>query len=136
MADSLPLRLHPQIFGMCKLAPTADLPRALSRAAPCFIARTSTELSIVAFHDLLEASVGRFRLLGIDLTFGTTESGILRRVIDPLADAEVWVLALGTHDTDYVLVREDQVEAAMGALREAGHRIVVDPVTPPPDTRR
>jgi hypothetical protein len=58
------------------------------------------------------------------MTFGTTESGILKQVIDPLAHALVWVLALGTHDTDYVLVREDQVGIAVQALRDAGHRVI------------
>jgi hypothetical protein len=42
-------------------------------------------------------------------------------LIDPLAAAGIWVLALGTHDTDYLLLRVDQAAAAVVALRSAGH---------------
>jgi hypothetical protein len=62
----------------------------------------------------------------VDMTFGTTETGILKQIIDPLAQARVWILALGTHDTDYVLVREDQSQIAVNALRAAGHRLTCD----------
>jgi hypothetical protein len=123
MNDGLPLQLFPGRFGMCKLAPTELIPARFLAAAPCFIARTADELSIVAPLPLTESSSGSFRLIGIELTFGTTETGILRRLVDPLAEASVWVLALGTHDTDHVLVREDQLAHAVAALRRAGHSI-------------
>jgi hypothetical protein len=42
-------------------------------------------------------------------------------VIDPLAATGIWILALGTHDTDYILVRDDQFQSAIAALRRAGH---------------
>jgi hypothetical protein len=110
----LPLRLHPQPFGLTKLAPATGVPEHLG--APHFIARTSTELSIVA---PLQGAAGgglSFRLIEVAQTFGTTETGVLKQLIDPLAAAGVWVLALGTHDTDYLLVRGDQLDAAVLAL--------------------
>ena len=67
---------------------------------------------------LFGQSVGRFRLTRIALKYGTTESDILKRVVDPLAAAR-WVLAIGAHDTDYVMVREDQLQTAVSALRAA-----------------
>ena len=123
MIQPLPLRLLPEVFGMCRFGPAADVPDVITRASPCFIARTATELSIIAPLAVLDSPSARFRLFGIDATFGTTESGILKQIIDPLASAQVWVLALGTHDTDYILVREDQAGIAALALQRAGHPV-------------
>lgn len=129
MSIALPLRVFPGVFGMIKLPPDAKDPLAGRRVTPCFVARTSEELSIVAELDLIESiapSAGRFKLFRIDQVFGTTESGIFRRVVDPLADAGVWILPLGTHDTDYFLIREDQCERAIWALNRAGHSVTRD----------
>jgi hypothetical protein len=124
MADPLPLELHPDRFGLAHLAPDAALPAAWAAASPCFLARTPDELSVVAPLEVVERvvpSAGAFRLLGIALVFGTTETGVLKRLLDPLAAASVWVLAIGSHDTDWLLVREDQLARALEALRAAGH---------------
>ena len=39
------------------------------------------------------------------------------------AAAGVTVFPIATHDTDYLLVRHDQLGAAIGALRAAGHEV-------------
>ena len=41
----------------------------------------------------------------------------------PLAAAGVSIFALSTFDTDYVLVKEAALPAALEALRRAGHRV-------------
>ena len=41
----------------------------------------------------------------------------------PLAESEVGILAIATHDTDYVLVKEEQLDPAIAALRERGHEV-------------
>lgn len=127
MYHALPIRVWPGVFGMIKLPPDAPNPFANSNRPFVFTARTPDELSVIAELEVVDAigpSAGRFCLLRIDQVFGTTETGIFRRVADPLADAGVWMLPLGTHDTDYVLVREDQLTSAMAALTAAGHAVV------------
>lgn len=123
----LRLRAATPVLGLWKLDPLGEVPVALDGVSPCFVARTASELSIVArieFEAELGASAGRFRLLSIDATFGTTESGIFVQLANPLAEAGCWILPLGTHDTDHVLLREDQFERAVVALRAAGHVVV------------
>jgi hypothetical protein len=58
--------------------------------------------------------------LDLDLT------GVLASLLQPLAQARVTIFAIATYDTDYVLVREDQRERAIAALREAGHSVSAD----------
>jgi hypothetical protein len=41
----------------------------------------------------------------------------------PLADAGVPIFAVSTYDTDYVLVREVDLNGAIGLLRKAGHSV-------------
>jgi hypothetical protein len=49
---------------------------------------------------------------------------VLASVSAPLAEADVSIFAVSTFDTDYVLVRDEQLDPAAGALRERGHEVV------------
>lgn len=49
--------------------------------------------------------------------------GILRDLTSALADAGIWVFAISTFDTDYLLVKDSQVAQAVAALRGAGYRL-------------
>lgn len=49
--------------------------------------------------------------------------GILASVVEPLAEAGISIFAVSTFDTDYVLVKEEQLESAATALRGWGHEI-------------
>jgi len=53
--------------------------------------------------------------------------GVLVSLAEPLADAGIPILALGTHDTDYVLVREADLDRAVGALQHVGHEVDTQP---------
>ena len=50
-------------------------------------------------------------------------TGIAAALATPLAAAGVSVLVIATYDTDYVLIREDQLNRAVAALTSAGHRV-------------
>ena len=59
----------------------------------------------------------------VDGTLAPELVGVLVSLAKPLADAGIPILAIGTHDTDYVLVREVDLERAVGTLRHAGHEV-------------
>jgi hypothetical protein len=48
---------------------------------------------------------------------------VLVAIAEPLAKAGVSIMPIATFDTDYVLVREEQLLLATRALVEAGHRV-------------
>ena len=52
-------------------------------------------------------------------------TGILLAMAAPLAEAGVGILAVSTHDTDYVLVKQDSLDTAISALRSVGHTVVL-----------
>ncbi len=50
-------------------------------------------------------------------------TGVLASLASPLAEAGFSIFALSTYETDYVLVRETELEQAVVALTAAGHDI-------------
>ena len=56
------------------------------------------------------------------LEFGVT--GVLASVAVPLAESGVGILAIATYETDYVLVKDEQLDLAAAALRARGHEIL------------
>ncbi len=54
------------------------------------------------------------------------EAGVLSTLAGTLARAGLSLFALSTFDTDYVLVRESDLGAALAALRAAGYGVQPD----------
>ena len=43
-----------------------------------------------------------------------------------LAAAQISLIAVGTFDTDYVLIKDDRRESAIAALRDAGFEVTLE----------
>ena len=116
----LSLSIEPGAFAICRLAPDAP-PPAWALAAPYYsITRTHDELSIVVPESSVPVDIVASRgwqLMPLD------QSGILASVTTPLAAARVSVFAMGTYDTDYILVPAAQRGSAVAALEAAGHKV-------------
>jgi hypothetical protein len=50
-------------------------------------------------------------------------TGILASLAVPLAEARIPLFAVSTYDTDYLLVKEAEVEKAVEVLRREGHTV-------------
>ena len=50
-------------------------------------------------------------------------TGVVSSLVGPLAEAEVPIFVLSTFETDYLLVRERDLERAVEALTAAGHEV-------------
>lgn len=90
------------------------------------LSRTPEELSIVCLEIrvLAEAKAERgWRALNLEGLFGFGLTGILASVLNPLTEAKVGIFAVSTYNTDYVLVKQDNLEAALKALESAGHDV-------------
>lgn len=124
------LTVQPGLLAICRLPADAPVPPVPPDAHPLHaVTRTADELSIVcAEADVPEGAIadGGWRALTLAGPFDlTTEVGVLVAVLSPLADAGVGIFAVSTYDTDHVLVRAGLLEVAVGALRDAGHEVVV-----------
>jgi hypothetical protein len=113
-------------FAMVRLAADSPLPLWATDAEFFSVTRTSDELSIVCSADQIPsglASETGWRVLKVTGPFALSEVGVLAALSAPLAEAEVSLFAISTFDTDYLLVSEKQLDAAIAALRAAGHRV-------------
>jgi hypothetical protein len=90
------------------------------------ITRSDSELSLVCPQDDVptDASAERgwcaLELAG-PLDFSLT--GVVAALVTPLAEAEVPIFVLSTFETDYLLVRERDLERSVDALAGAGHSV-------------
>jgi hypothetical protein len=116
-------------LAVVRLPPDAHVPPwAFTAAAGAIwsMTRTNDELSLVRAADAVpsDARAERdWRALRIAGTIDFALTGVLASVLVPLAEAGVSIFALSTYDTDYVLVRAHALDAAIDALRGAGHQI-------------
>ncbi|MFG3693474.1 ACT domain-containing protein [Stutzerimonas stutzeri] len=118
-----------QNFVIARLEPNADLPSAVL-ASPGFlsITRTADELSIVCAEDVA-AGLARvdkaWRAIKVQGPFAFDQTGVLASFLDPLAVAAIGIFAVSTFDTDYILVKSANLDGAVAALKDAGHRLLV-----------
>jgi uncharacterized protein len=105
-----------------------DVQLAPPRGAPLWnLAVTADELSLLCETSVLPAGARRveagWRAFRFEGPFDFALTGILASVAVPLAQAGVGIFALSTFDTDYVLVKAAHLDAALFALRSAGHQV-------------
>src|SRR4030095_1839625 len=108
-AHRLQVRVVPGRFAVCRLPADATIPAWANGDAFLSITRTSDELSIVCADALVPPATQRlpgYVAMRVEGTLPPELVGILVSLATPLADAGIPILAIGTHDTDYVLVRE------------------------------
>lgn len=123
----LPLELLPDTLAVCRLASDAAVPSwAASAQGFVTISRTREELSITTTQAVVPPGVKcerDYRALRVRGPLPLDLIGILAAIADPLAAAGLSIFAISTFDTDYVLVKSPDLEAAVAALKRAGHHV-------------
>ena len=118
------LKKIPYDLTVCKVADTAAIDLS---GEFYFIGKTDEELSLVIPTDVvpvetIERDDGwrAFRIQGV-LDFSLI--GILSKISGLLADAGIGIFAVSTFNTDYILVKKENFEKALGVLAVAGYQI-------------
>lgn len=123
----LRLSLLAGTLAICRLDPGAPHPAWADAPGFRSITRTEEELSVVCDERAVPAGVKAergWRALKLRGPIPFAETGILAALARPLAEAKIGIFAVSTYDTDYVLVKEGDLDAARAALAAAGHEIV------------
>jgi hypothetical protein len=127
MTQRLVLTLLPGRFAVCRLPPDAPLPAGWDGGQLACAARSPDELSIVCGETAAPTGARTergWRAFKFEGPFPFEATGILASVAGPLAAAGVGIFAVSTFDTDYVLVKELQLELAVRSLASAGHDLI------------
>ena len=118
------IQVLPHHLTVCKVASPADID--LTREF-CFVGRTDEELSLVCLtEDVPACTIARedgWRTFRIEGTLDFSLIGILAKLTGTLAQEGIGIFAVSTYNTDYILVREEQFEPALDALKKAGYDI-------------
>ena len=120
------LSLLPGKFSVCRLPVAAELPAWIFQENLFAVVRTEDELSMVCLQESVPASVvseAGWRRLKVHGPLDFSLVGILASIVAPLAEAGVSIFAISTYDTDYVLIKEEQLETAFRALIQAGFKV-------------
>lgn len=118
------LRALPGDVAVCRLAPDAPRP-TWAKGGLVSATRTPSELSVICDGASVPPDVrAEHGWRALVLTGGRDLAlvGVLKQVLDPLAEAGVSVFVISTFDTDYVLVR--RLDAALAALDAAGFEVL------------
>jgi hypothetical protein len=111
-------------FAVCRLGGEAPIPPWATAGHFFSVTRTADELSIVCAQDAVPEGIvceRGWRCLRVAATMPFSVVGVLASLAAPLAEAGISVFAVSTFDTDYLLVREKDLERALDALRRMGH---------------
>lgn len=118
-------------FAVCRLGKSAAVP-AWAAGDFLSVTRTAEELSVVCPEAAVPEGVRcerGWRCLRVAGTVPFSAVGVLASLAGPLAAAGVSLFAVSTFDTDYLLVKDDDMERAVGALRGAGHVVSAEGAT-------
>jgi hypothetical protein len=93
-----------------------------------FVGKTDEELSLVCRSEnvpqeriAIERGWRGFRVQG-ELDFSLI--GILSRLSGILSENGISIFAISTFNTDYILVKEERLDDAVGALRKNGYDVI------------
>ncbi len=114
---------------MCRFASDAQIPAWALESGFFCVVRTHDELSIVCTEDacpedrMSAAATVECGWVALKLEgpFPFSMTGVLASFVQPLAEAQIPIFAISTFDTDYVLIKREDLECAIGALGGAGH---------------
>ncbi len=122
----LKLKLLPDVFGILKLPSAQPFPNWLTHVPVFFVARTEDEFSIMCPQRYIPFGVdynAGWSCLRVDGDLAFDEVGVAARLSRPLADAGLSIFVVSTHDRDYVLVAEKDIQAAFSAYENVGFKI-------------
>jgi hypothetical protein len=113
-------------LAIVRLPPTAELPGWAWSGDLSSVTRTAEELTIVCSDASVPTDAGAqrgWRALKVQGPLDFSLTGVLAALTAPLAQARISIFALSTYDTDYVLVRGEDLDRACETLTQAGHAV-------------
>jgi len=119
----LQLTILESLFTIHRFSPNHDIPNQIYGSEFYSISKSEEELSIVCSSSIqlnsknCEIGWSCIKVIG-PLDFSLT--GILAEISAVLAEAEISIFAISTFDTDYILVKSENLPFAEKALLESG----------------
>jgi hypothetical protein len=133
----LKYRVLVERLAVCRFASDARIPAWALEGGFFCVVRTRDELSIVCSEDVCKEDVCTanrmpdgvlaergWLALKLEGPFPFSMTGVLASFLQPLAEARISIFAISTFDTDYVLIKRENLDQAEVVLGAAGHERV------------
>jgi uncharacterized protein len=119
------LFILPGSFAICRLSPDNEVPNWVRENKTLLsVTYTEDELSIVCQSSLvpshIRAEMG-WVAIKVEGPLDFSLTGVLAALSGPLAAGGVSIFALSTFDTDYILVKEQDISHSKRILERKGH---------------
>ena len=126
--DARPLvfSLLPAALAVCRLDRAAAVPAWAAGGPFVSVTRTADELSVICPEEAVPAGIvasAGWRCLKLEGPFEFSVTGLVASFARLLADAGVSLMVVCTYDTDYLLVRDSDLDRAIGCLEKGGYGI-------------
>lgn len=125
--DKIRLILLKGIFAVAQLEKGSSFPDWAINSELWSITATQDEVSIVCRQDIVPTQVKSekdWRCLKVDAVLDFSLVGILASLTLPLAQEGISIFALSTFNTDYLLIKDKDVEKAIMVLMKQGFEIL------------
>ena len=90
-----------------------------------FLSKTTDEISLVCESDFIPSDVVAcehgWKALRISGTLEFGMLGVIAKISDILAEADISIFVVSTYNTDYILIKTDNYEKGILALRRNGY---------------
>lgn len=123
---SVALKTLDGAYAIARLDRSAPIPSWAEGDGFVSVSRSGDELSVVCRSERVPAEIQHdagwvsFKFQG---PFAFDETGIALAVIQPLSDAGIGIFLVSTFDTDYLLLKQENVNQAVALLTQAGHTV-------------
>ena len=123
---NLVLSVLEETFSIHRLAPDASIPETISECDFYSLSKTTEELSLVCPEHLAvksENSSPDWKCLKVAGPLDFKLTGILAGITNVLAEEKISVFAISSFDTDYILIKKQNLTTSISALEGAGYQV-------------
>ncbi len=119
LEKKLNMKLLKEKYGVCRLDKKEHIPNWGVDGEFYSITKTEDELSIVCLEDNIPGKIQcekEWRVLKIEGPLDFSLVGILAAISNLMAKNSISIFAISTYDTDYILVKEKDIDKAIMVL--------------------
>ncbi len=117
--NKLTLQILKPKMAICRFPPDETLPGWVEDRPFISVTRTPDELSLVCVEEWVPSDVKterNWRMIKVKGPLNFSLTGILSSLISPLSDAGIAIFVLSTFNTDYLLLKEENLNRAISIL--------------------
>jgi len=123
---NLKIQLLEGKYGVCRLDKNNTTPEWAQSGEFFSITRTADELSVVCAEEGIPDNIKcekDWRILKVEGPLDFSLTGVLASISAVLAGKKISIFAVSTYDTDYILIKNKDVNSAITALTNEGYEV-------------